>query len=115
MIDNARIADLIRENRADEISEAIAEGDYFKMQTFSQALITLVLTGRVDREVAANASSNRHDFLVALERAEKLHAVKQTNDTESGDDRPAQIRPAAPVAEPKPPAETAVLRVAQPQ
>ena len=115
MINNARIADLIRENRADEISEAIAEGDYFKMQTFSQALITLVLTGRVDREVAANASSNRHDFLVALERAEKLHTVKQTNSTESGDDRPAQTRPTAPIAEPKPAAETAMLRVAQTQ
>ena len=38
MINNARIADLIRENRADEITEAIADGAYFKMQTFTQAL-----------------------------------------------------------------------------
>jgi hypothetical protein len=30
-----------------------------------------VLAGVVDRETAANASSNRHDFLVLLERAEK--------------------------------------------
>jgi Tfp pilus assembly ATPase PilU len=41
------------------------------MQTFSQALIELVVSGQVDREIAANASTNRHDFLVALERAEK--------------------------------------------
>ena len=42
------------------------------MQTFAQALIDLVLAGVVERETAANASTNRHDFLVTLERAEKL-------------------------------------------
>jgi twitching motility protein PilT len=71
MVTNARIADLIREARPDEIPDAIEEGDFFDMQTFAQALIKLVIDGDVDREVAANASSNRHDFLVALERAEK--------------------------------------------
>src|SRR5262249_16676849 len=60
MVNNARIADLIREGRPDEISDAVAEGDFFQMQTFSKALINLVLAGRVDSEVAANAASNRH-------------------------------------------------------
>ena len=41
------------------------------MQTFKKALIERVINGQVDREVAANASSNRHDFMVALEYAEK--------------------------------------------
>jgi hypothetical protein len=41
------------------------------MQTFEQALIDLVLRGDVDREIAANAATNRHDFLVALESAAK--------------------------------------------
>ena len=72
MIMNARIADLIREGRADEVTDAVAEGEYFGMQTFTQALIQLVLSGSVDREVAANAATHRHDFLVALERAEKV-------------------------------------------
>src|SRR6202008_4355782 len=71
MIGNARIADLIRDNKPEEITEAIAEGDFFQMQTFSQALIRLVLEEKVDREVAANAASNRHDFLIALDRAMK--------------------------------------------
>ncbi len=75
MVTNARIADLIREGRPDEITDAIADGDFFDMQTFSQALIALVLSGVVDRETAANASSNRHDFLVMLERAEKQARV----------------------------------------
>jgi twitching motility protein PilT len=71
MVSNARIQDLIRENRADEITDAIAAGDFYEMQTFAQSLIALVLSGAVDREVAANAATNRHDFLVDLERAEK--------------------------------------------
>jgi twitching motility protein PilT len=71
MVTNARIQDLIRENRPDEIVDAIEAGEFFEMQSFSQALIKLVLEGTVDRDVAANAASNKHDFLVALDHAEK--------------------------------------------
>ena len=75
MIANARISDLIRDNKPEEITEAIAEGDFFQMQTFSKALIELVLDEKVDREIAANAASNRHDFLIALDRAMKEQAA----------------------------------------
>ena len=74
MVTNARIADLIREERTEEITDAVAEGAFFEMQTFQQALIEHVLAGTVEREVAANASTNHHDFLVALD-----HAVKRQN------------------------------------
>src|SRR5579884_2309781 len=77
MVTNARIADLIREGRPEEIGDALAEGEYFEMQTFAQALIGLVLSGRVERDVAAGAASNRHDFLIALEREEKQRAAGQ--------------------------------------
>src|SRR3954470_5455389 len=66
MVNNARIADLIREGHAEEITEAISEGEYFGMQTFEQALISKVVEGAIDNDSAADASSNRHDFLVAL-------------------------------------------------
>ncbi len=70
LIANARISDLIREDRPDEITEAIAEGDFFEMQTFSKALIQLVVEDKVDREDhAANAASNRHDFLTSRSTA----------------------------------------------
>ena len=39
MVANARIAELIRERRADEIPDAIDDGEFFEMQTFSKALI----------------------------------------------------------------------------
>jgi twitching motility protein PilT len=76
MVMNARIADLVREGRADEITDAVAEGEFFQMQTFTQALIDHVLAGQVDREIAANAATNKHDFLVDLEQAikRKRHA-----------------------------------------
>jgi twitching motility protein PilT len=77
MITNARIAELIRENRTDEIPDAIDEGEFFHMQTFRRALIELVVAGQIDREVAANASSNRHDFLIALEHALKEQTVER--------------------------------------
>jgi twitching motility protein PilT len=93
MVMNARIADLIREDKADEIPAAIAEGEFFQMQTFTQALIERVLDGRVDREIAANAASNRHDFLVALERAVKQRSVATTNANSTDDSRPLPLRP----------------------
>ena len=75
MVTNARIADLIREGKSDEITEAIADGAFFQMQTFAQSLIELVLEGKVDKEIASNASSHRHDFLVQLEHAIKTQAA----------------------------------------
>ncbi|TML63554.1 MAG: PilT/PilU family type 4a pilus ATPase [Actinobacteria bacterium] len=87
MVANSRIADLIREARTEEIPDAVGEGAFFQMQTFSDALIELVLAGHVDREVAANAATNRHDFLVVLE-----HALKRRAATERA--REAAQRPA---------------------
>jgi len=75
MVSNSRIQDLIREDRPDEITDAIDAGEFFQMQTFAQSLVALVLSGEVDREVAANAATDRHDFLVVLERAEKEAAA----------------------------------------
>ena len=75
MVTNSRIADLIRDNKVDEISDAIGEGAFFQMQTFASALIDLAVSGEVSHEVAANAATNRHDFLVALEYALKRQAA----------------------------------------
>ena len=75
MVNNARIAELIRERRTEEIADAIADGEFFQMQTFSMALLDLVLGDYVDRETAADAATNRHDFEIALDHAEKAARV----------------------------------------
>jgi twitching motility protein PilT len=79
MVVNARVAELIRERRGEAIPQAIEDGEYFDMQSFTQALIQLVLDGLVERDVAASTATNQHDFLIALERAEKLVHVKREN------------------------------------
>jgi twitching motility protein PilT len=79
MVTNDRIADLIREDKSGDIAAAIAEGSFYDMQTFPQALIDLVLNGLVDRDVAANAAPNRHDFVIALDHAEKSRAAATSN------------------------------------
>jgi twitching motility protein PilT len=110
MVNNARIGDLIREARPDEIHDAIEEGEFFHMQTFSQALIELVVRGEVDRDIAANASTNHHDFLVSLERALKQQTADQVAAQQAATPPPG-LRPAeVPVAETLP-----GLRVAHPE
>jgi twitching motility protein PilT len=82
MVNNARVADLIRDDKAEDIHDAIAEGAFFHMQTFSQALIELVVTGEIEREVAANAATNKHDFLVSLEHALKRKGAAERDEAE---------------------------------
>jgi twitching motility protein PilT len=101
MVVNTRIADLIRDSRSDEITDAIAEGSYFDMQTFEQALLALVADGAVDRETAANVASNRHDFLLALDHELKRRAAAGA---------PAESED-APEDEPEPAWEVPSLRV----
>ncbi len=73
MVNTARIADLIRDPlKTDGILEAIEEGGYHHMQSFSQHLVRLVLDERVEFEVAATAATNRHDFEIAVQQAARL-------------------------------------------
>ena len=94
MVNNSRISDLIRERRTEEITDAIAEGQFFDMQTFSQALIELVVAGEVDRETAANAATNRHDFLVSLDQALKRQAAGVETDRPVSEAEPEPPPPA---------------------
>jgi twitching motility protein PilT len=96
MVNNARIADLIRENKTEQIPEAIAEGSFFNMQTFQQALIELVVCGEIDRETAANAATNQHDFVVALEHALKRQAAGVTRQDELPQSAPPEEEEAMP-------------------
>jgi twitching motility protein PilT len=102
MVNNARVAELIRERKIEEIPTAIAEGEFFKMQTFERALIGLVLDGLVDRETAANAATNRHDFELAVDRALKARsAANGAAELAAEEHDPAPS--AAPAAAPDPP------------
>jgi twitching motility protein PilT len=104
MVTNARISDLIRENKPEAITDAVAEGEFFQMQTFQQALIELVCRGDVDKEIAANAANSKHDFLVMLEREMKARAAA------AAPEEPQLVTAAAP----EPDDEFAGLRIVRP-
>jgi twitching motility protein PilT len=93
MVANNRIQELIRENKVEFIPEAIAEGSFFDMQTMTDALIKLVVDGEVEEEVAANAAPNRHDFTIALARAQKERAVEleKAAKAERGEDEEPEL------------------------
>jgi twitching motility protein PilT len=84
MVSNARIQELIRENKPELVPHAIAEGAFFQMQTLGKALIDLVVSGDVDQETAAAAAPNRHDFMIALGRALKEHAIQAGGEAVKG-------------------------------
>ena len=51
-----------------DIDQIMAEGDYYGMQTFDQALVALLEQGLVDLREAMAAATNPHDLKVMLER-----------------------------------------------
>jgi len=67
LIANGRVYDRIVDPAATiEIRDVIAEGEFYGMQTFDQALVKLVLQGLVTEDDARRASTNPHDFMLAL-------------------------------------------------
>lgn len=52
-----------------ELPDAIAEGEYYGMQTFDQHLLSLYQSGEVALKDALSAATNPHDFKVALRGA----------------------------------------------
>jgi twitching motility protein PilT len=52
-----------------EIADVMAEGGFYGMQTFDQALVVLVMDGLVREEDASEASTNAHDFSLTLKSA----------------------------------------------
>ena len=67
LIATGRVYDRIVDPEATvEIHDVIAEGEFYGMQTFDQALVKLVRDGLVSEEEAKRASTNPHDFILAL-------------------------------------------------
>ena len=68
-INTGRIAEAISDpSRTSEITEMIADGGYYGMQTFDQHLLTLVTDGVITMDDAMAASSSPHDLTVQMRR-----------------------------------------------
>jgi twitching motility protein PilT len=68
MVVTGRVQDLIlNPKETGKITEVIAEGEYYGMQTFDQALLKHVMAGTVTEEDALKAASSPHDFKLMLQ------------------------------------------------
>jgi twitching motility protein PilT len=75
LVATGRVQDLIL-NPAEtaRLSEIIAEGEYYGMQTFDQALLKAVQAGLVDAETGYDVASSPHDFRLMLEAQGQRHS-----------------------------------------
>ena len=70
LVNTGRVAERIIESDAtSEIPEVIAQGGYYGMQTFDQALLVLVRDGSVSVEDALESATEPHDFQLMLQQA----------------------------------------------
>ncbi|HZA42004.1 MAG TPA: PilT/PilU family type 4a pilus ATPase [Actinomycetota bacterium] len=75
MVSNGRIRDcILNPDKTHEIFDIVADGSFYGMQTFDQALVNLYRAGLVTLEDARSAATNPHDFEIVLKQ-EGLAAV----------------------------------------
>jgi twitching motility protein PilT len=98
-----RARDMILDpDQTDRLREVIAEGEYYGMQTFDQALLGHYQAGRVSMEDAMRVASSPHDFKLLV--AGEGRTATSMNDLAGSDHAGAhEPEPVAPVA-PTPPA-----------
>jgi twitching motility protein PilT len=71
MINTGRVAErIIDPGQTSTIPEVIADGDFYGMQTFDQALMKLIRANLVSLDDALEAASNPHDLMLALKEAQ---------------------------------------------
>jgi twitching motility protein PilT len=74
LVVTGRVQDLIlNPTETGKLTEVIAEGEYYGMQTFDQALLKHVMAGNIGEEIAYEYASSPHDFKLMLQ-AQGKHA-----------------------------------------
>jgi twitching motility protein PilT len=89
-----RVRDLVlKPDETSKLSEVIAEGSYYGMQTFDQALLSLYQNGRISMDEALKAATHPHDFklLVAAE-GQRSTSVEQIYSADHSMDAPPPSR-----------------------
>ncbi len=78
----ARVRDMIADpKQTDGLAKLIAEGEYYGMQSFDQALYNAITAGRVTQEDALQIASRPHDLQLLIDvggngtNVDKLHGV----------------------------------------
>ena len=79
LVVTGRVQDLIlNPTETGRISEVIAEGEYYGMQTFDQALLKHTMEGNITEEVALEAATSPHDFKLMLQsQGQRASGIEQ--------------------------------------
>jgi twitching motility protein PilT len=101
LVSTGRVQDLIlNPQETGRLTEVIAEGEYYGMQTYDQALLGHVLDGNIDRELAFDVASSPHDFKLMLDaKGQRSSGIEQLDDPEPA----GPPAPGAPPPAPAPP------------
>jgi len=92
LVNTGRVAERIAdEEKTSEIEEVVAEGGYYGMLTFDQALLHLIQEGRVSVDDAMQAVSSVHDFELALQQAGIPLPVRAKREPEPDTTAPAGV------------------------
>jgi twitching motility protein PilT len=88
LVVTGRVQDLIlNPQETGRMTEVIAEGEYYGMQTFDQALLKHVLAGNLTEEVALETASSPHDFKLMLDaEGRRASGIEQVVAAVPGDD-----------------------------
>jgi twitching motility protein PilT len=86
MVATGRVQDLIlNPEETGRISEVIAEGEFYGMQTFDQSLLKHVMAGNIAEEVAADVATSPHDLkLMLAAQGRRASGVEQLIDDGDG-------------------------------
>ncbi len=83
LFNTERVSSLILEGRENELSDVLAEGEIYGMQSFDQALLELYKAGLIDEEEALHNATNRGDLNLLIKQyndAVKSKAVGSDSD-----------------------------------
>jgi twitching motility protein PilT len=116
LVMTGRVRDMISDpEQTGRLSEVIMEGEFYGMQTFDQALLAHVQSGRVSMEDALRAATHPHDFKLLL----ASDGRRSTSMEDIGGGQPAEpsrrpLEPPSPAVPPArsapPPSETPAVR-----
>jgi len=81
-----RISELIKENRDDEIKDALEEGfSIYGTQSFDLALVNLVMAGKITEDVALENATSPDDLALKIKKT-KLAEKAKNNEQDDDDD-----------------------------
>jgi twitching motility protein PilT len=80
LVNSPNISQLIEEGKIRSIDRAIAEGSYYGMQTFNQALYNHVQKGTITQEEALSATANAEDLNLMFRGIQRGTSASEVND-----------------------------------